>query len=41
MDISQSAGPWSLLLDARGTSGLGKGTSLGNKDDMAIRELLL
>lgn len=41
MDIGQSAGPWSLLLDTRGTSGLGKGASLRDKDDMAFRELLL
>jgi len=41
MDIGQCAGPWSLLLDARVTSRLGKGPSLGDKDDMAIRELLL
>lgn len=41
MDISQSAAPWSLLFDARVTSGLGEGAPLGNKDDMAIWELLL
>jgi hypothetical protein len=40
MDISQSARPWSLLPDARITSGLGKSASLGDKDDMAIWELL-
>jgi len=41
MDIGQSAGPRSLLLDTRVTGGLGEGASLGDKDDMAFRELLL
>jgi len=41
MNIGQSAGPRSLLLDTRVTSGLGKRASLGDKDDMTFRKLLL
>jgi hypothetical protein len=41
VDGSQSAGTWTLLLDAGFTGGFSEDLSLGHNQDVAIRELLL